>query len=170
MCRPQEAASRGRNLEWGLGTPGVGGSHWQSGNSWQSHVILVSGNPGGTRLWGIRCPVLCESRGEATLPPTAWRLLVLGKLPMPPPPKGGRPQTRETASRLGMNGIKGFGDHQKGRMPSAWWGGTPGQGPENGKGRKYLDEGLSYTRSVLLSSPTSLNRHLYPHIPEKWQS
>lgn len=24
-------------------------------------------------------------------------------------------------------------------------GGTPGQGLENGKGRKYLDEGLSYT-------------------------
>lgn len=75
--------------------------------------MLVPGKPGGARLRGIRCPVLCESRGEAAPPPTAWHLVVLGKLLMPPPSKGGWPQTQETASGLSMNGTKGLGVSKK---------------------------------------------------------
>jgi hypothetical protein len=75
--------------------------------------MLVPGKLGGARLWDIRCPVLCESRGEAAPLPTAWCLLVLGKLLMLPPPKGGWPQTQGTASGLSMNGTKGLGVSKK---------------------------------------------------------
>lgn len=107
--------------------------------------MLVTEKPGGARLGGgIRCPLLCESPGEATPLPTAWRRLVLGELLMPPPAKGGWPQTQERASGMGMNRTRGFGGQQEGRTPPTQREGTPGQGLEDGKGRKYLDEGLSY--------------------------
>lgn len=119
-------------------------------------MMLVTEKPGGARLGGTRCPLPCESPGEAAPLPTAWHLMVLGKLLMLPPAKGGRSQTQERASGMGRNGTRGFGGQQEGGAPPAQRGGTPGQRLENGKGRKYLDEGLSNASlSAHLSSPTS---------------
>lgn len=94
---------------------------------------------------GYQVPAACESPGEAAPLPTAWHLLVLGKLLMPPPAEEGQSQTQGRASGTGMNGTRGSGGQQEGRTPPAQQGGTQGQGLENGKGRKYLVEGLSNT-------------------------
>lgn len=47
------------------------------------------------------------------LPPTAWHLLVLGKLQMPPPPERKRPQTQETALGLDRNGSRVWGSMRR---------------------------------------------------------